>query len=89
MAVHGAHAEIVDGSPVRWVGNTVFPNGTITVMLKDAPGARLEVALAPSGSQDCTCTETVEKGFRKVVIAKKGAAYPGVVHIALARSAGI
>ena len=87
--MHGAHAEIVDGSPVRWVGNTVFPNGTITVMLKDAPGARLEVALAPSGSQDCTCTETVEKGFRKVVIAKKGAAYPGVVHIALARSAGI
>jgi hypothetical protein len=83
--MHGAHSEIVDGVPVRWVGNTVFPNGTIEVHLRDAPGARLEIALAPSGSQEYSCEETAEDGFRKVVIAKKGAAYPGIRHVALVR----
>ena len=81
--MHGAHSKIVDGVPVRWVGNHVFPNGTIAVHLRDAPGARLEVALAPSGAQEYTCEETTVDGFRKVVIGKKGAAYPGVTHIAL------
>ena len=83
--MHGAHSELVDGCPVRWVGNTVFPNGTIEVHLRDDPGAHLEVALAPSGSQEYACTETVENGFRKVVLAKRGAAYPGVISIALVR----
>ena len=83
--MHGAHSELVDGTPVRWVGNTVFPNGTIEVSLRDAPGAHLEIALAPSGSQEYACTETAENGFRKVVLAKKGAAYPGVISIALVR----
>jgi hypothetical protein len=83
--MHGAHSELVDGCPVRWVGNTVFPNGTIEVHLRDEPGAQLEIALAPSGSQEYACTETVEDGFRKVVLAKKGAAYPGVISIALVK----
>jgi hypothetical protein len=83
--MHGAHSEIVDGTPVRWVGNTVFPNGTIEVHLRDEPEAHLEIALAPSGAQDYSCTETAEYGFRKVVIAKKGASYPGVVYMALVR----
>ena len=86
--MHGAHSEIVDGTPVRWVGNTVFPNGTMEVRLRDAPGARLEIALAPSGAQNYSCEETAGKGFRRVVIAKKGVAYPGVVHIALVGNAG-
>ncbi len=83
--MHGAHSEIVDGTPVRWVGNTVFPNGTIEVHLRDEPGTRLKIALAPSGSQEYVYTETIENGFRKVVIAKKGAAYPGVMYVALVR----
>lgn len=81
--MHGAHSEIVDGVPVRWVGNTVFPNGTIEVHLRGEPGARLEIALAPSGSQEYSCEETAEDGFRKVVVGKKGAAYPGIISIAL------
>ncbi len=83
--MHGAHSEIVGGVPVRWVGNTVFPNGTIEVHLRDVPGAHLEITLAPSGSQEYSCKETVEDGLRKVVIAKKGAGYPGIVHVALVR----
>ena len=83
--MHGAHSEIVGGVPVRWVGNTVFPNGTIEVHLRDEPGARLEIALAPSGSQEYSCEETAKDGYRKVVIGKKGAAYPGIVHVALVR----
>ena len=83
--MHGAHSEIVGGVPVRWVGNTVFPNGTIEVHLRDAPGTRLEITLAPSGSQEYSCEETTKDGYRKVVIAKKGAGYPGIVHVALVR----
>ena len=81
--MHGAHSEIVNGWPVRWVGNAVFPNGTITVEFKDVPGARLEIALDPSGSQEYKCNESVADGKRKVVISKKGAAYPGVRSISL------
>ena len=73
----------VDGVPVRRVGNTVFPNGTIEIRLRDEPGSRLEIALAPSGAQEYTCKETAEAGFRKVGIGKKGPAYPGIVHVAL------
>ncbi len=81
--MHGAHSEIIDGHPVRWVGNTVFPNGTITVEFRDAPGAGLEIALDPSGSQEFLCDESVENGRRRVVLSKKGASYPGVRSIAL------
>ena len=81
--MHGAHSEIVNGWPVRWVGNAVFPNGTITVEFKDVPGAKLEIALDPSGSQEYKCNESVADGKRKVVISKKGAAYPGVRSISL------
>jgi len=85
-AMHGAHSEIVGGWPVRWVGNTVFPNGTITVDFKDVPGAKLEIALDPSGSQEYKYSESVEAGRRKVVISKKGASYPAIRSISLVSS---
>ena len=81
--MHGAHSEIVNGWPVRWVGNAVFPNGTITVEFKDVPGAKLEITLDPSGSQEFKCSESVEAGRRKVMILKKGASYPGIRSISL------
>lgn len=81
--MHGAHAELKGGMPVRWVGNPVFPNGTVTVELKDVPGAKIEVVLDPAGAKDYTLVETVANGVRTVVIGKKGAAYPAVRSIAI------
>ena len=85
--MHGAKSVTRDGRVMRKVGNPVFPNGTITVKFRDVPGAKVEIALDPSGSQEYSCTETLEDGFRKVVIGKKGADYPAVVSVALVKSA--
>ena len=49
------------------------------------PGAKVEIALDPSGSREYSCSETVEDGFRKVVVGKKGADYPAILSIALTR----
>jgi len=83
--MHGAHAEAKADRVVRYAGNSVFPNGTITVKFRDVPGAKVEVALDPDGAQECTKSETVSDGVRTVVVGKKGASYPGVVTIALVR----
>ena len=83
--MHGAHAATRDGRVVRTVGNPIFPNGTITVKFRDVPGAKVEVALDPEGAQAYTMTESVSGGIRTVVIGKKGAGYPDVMHIALVR----
>lgn len=83
--MHGAYPELVDGVPVRWVGNSIFPNGTIRVEFKDVPGARVEVMLSPSGAQDFAIAETVSDGIRRVEIAKQGASNPAVVAIMLVR----
>ena len=81
--MHGAYPELVDGVPVRWVGNSIFPNGTIRVEFKDVPGARVDVVLSPSGAQDCAMTETVANGVRSVTIGKKGTRTIAVVAVAL------
>lgn len=85
--MHGAHAELKGGVPVRWVGNPVFPNGTVTVEFKDVPDAKVEVELDPAGAADYTLGETAAGGVRTVVIGKKGAAYPAVRSIALVKPA--
>ena len=81
--MHGSYQEILDGRPVRWAGNSIFPNGTIRVAFKDVPGARVEVALSPKGARDYALTEEVVNGVRHVTIGKKGAAYPAVVSVSL------
>ena len=83
--MHGAYPEIVDGRPVRWAGNSIFPNGTIRVEFKDVPGARVEVVLSPRGAADFEKSETSANGVRSVTIGKKGARSPAVVAIALVR----
>lgn len=83
--MHGAYPELVDGQPVRWVGNSIFPNGTVRVEFKDVPGARVEVILSPKGAQDYALTETVENEVRSVEIAKDGVRNPAVVAVALVR----
>ena len=83
--MHGAKAVLVDGKVLRYAGNPVFPNGTITVKFRDVPGAKVEIALAQCGSREYSCSETVEGGFRKIVIGKKGAEYPAILSVALTR----
>ena len=83
--MHGAYPGLVDGVPVRWIGNSIFPNGTIRVEFKDILGARVEVLLSPSGAQDFAMTETVSNGIRRVEIAKRGASNPAVVAVLLVR----
>lgn len=48
--MHGSYPELVDGKPVRWIGNSIFPNGTIIVEFDVREGDALEVALASGGS---------------------------------------
>ena len=84
-AMHGAHAETVGGRIMRRCGNPVFPNGTVTVKFRDIPGAKIEVALDPSGAREYSMVEKTEDGWRSVTIGKKGAEYPAVRSIALVR----
>ena len=81
--MHGAHAELKNGRVMRRAGNSVFPNGTLTVAFKDVPGSRIEVDLDPSGAQTYACIEKTENGVRTVTIGKKGVEYPAVRSIAL------
>ena len=48
--MHGSYPEIVEGKPVRWVGNSIFPNGTIIVEFDVREGDVVELALASGGS---------------------------------------
>ena len=84
-AMHGAYSVTKADRVVRYAGNPVFPNGTITVKFKAVPGAKVEVALDPEGAQEYSISETEENGVKTVVIGKKGAAYPGILGIALVR----
>ena len=55
--MHGSYPEIVEGKPVRWVGNTIFPNGTIIVEFDVREGDAVEVALASGGSDAIRLSE--------------------------------
>lgn len=83
--MHGAYPELVDGEPVRWVGNSIFPNGTIHVEFKDVPGAHVEVILSPKGARDYVIEEFSANGTRHVTIGKKDSRYPAVIAVALVR----
>ena len=83
--MHGAYSQTKADRVVRYAGNPVFPNGTITVRFAEVPGATVEVALDPDGAQTYALAERVERGERVVTIGKKGAAYPGVLSVALVR----
>ena len=84
--MHGAYTKTLPGRVVRQAGNPVFPNGTISVRFRDMPGAKVEVALDPSGAQEYTLRESIADGVRTVTIGKKGRQYPAVLAIALVRA---
>lgn len=81
--MHGAYTKTLPGRVVRQAGNPVFPNGTISVRFRDVPGAKVEVALDPSGAQDYELRESVADGVRTVTVGKKGRDYPALLAIAL------
>ena len=43
--MHASHSLLIDGVPVRYAGNTVFPNGFIEVELESVPGGNIDVYL--------------------------------------------
>ncbi len=54
--MHACHAELSNGVPARYAGNTVFPNGFIEVVLKNEGGGILEIQAIPGSSQECKLT---------------------------------
>ncbi len=84
--MHGAYAKTLPDRVVRYAGNPVFPNGTISVKFADVPGAKVEVELDPDGAQSCAVAESVKDGVRTVTIGKKGRGYPGVLSVALVKA---
>ena len=83
--MHGAYTKTLPGRVVRQVGNPIFPNGTISVRFRDVKGAKVEVALDPSGAQEYDIRESVSNGFRTVVIGKKGRNYPVILGVSIVR----
>ena len=79
--MHGAYSETKDDRVVRFAGNPVFPNGTITVKLTAPSEAEIAVALDPDGAKACDVRKTWKDGVWTVVVGKTGAAYPGVLSI--------
>lgn len=81
--MHGAYTKTLPDRVVRQAGNPVFPNGTISVRFRDVPGAKVEVALDPSGAQEYSLRESVAEGIRTVTVGKRGRDYPALLAIAL------
>ena len=84
--MHGAYTKTLPGRVIRHAGNPVFPNGTIAVRFRDVPGAKVEVALDPSGAQEYALHESVADGVRTGTVGKKGRDYPALLAIALVRA---
>ena len=104
--MHGCYPELKDGVPVRRVGNSIFPNGTLAVEFEAKSGDSLEIALAKDGAQSVSLAvgggawrrfdakggvvraPAGAEGRIRVEIGKSGAAFPGVVSVALVRKGG-
>ena len=54
--MHASHSGLVDGKPVRYAGNPVFPNGFIEVELQSVPGGGIEVRLLSGSVTECRIT---------------------------------
>lgn len=49
--MHASHTDICDGIPVRYAGNTVFPNGFIAVDLNTCNDAAVEIKVLPGSAE--------------------------------------
>jgi len=54
--MHASHSELKDGLPIRYAGNTVFPNGFFEVKLAAADGADIEVSVLPGSAETLKLT---------------------------------
>ena len=80
--MHGAYPFTKADRVVRYAGNTVFPNGTITVKLNAPESAKVLVDLDPEGPQMCRIEKSWKDGVWTVTAGKKGVDYPGILSIA-------
>ena len=69
-AMHASYSEVLDGYPVRHVGNTIFPNGTMTVEFDATKSSTLEIGL--DGHSIDRLTVRVDGGEARTVKAEKG-----------------
>ncbi|MBO4491013.1 MAG: hypothetical protein J5944_06610 [Lentisphaeria bacterium] len=54
--MHASHTELKNGLPVRYAGNSVFPNGFFEVEMKSAAGGSLEIGFLPGCASECRIT---------------------------------
>ena len=83
--MHGAYSATKDDRVVRYAGNPVFPNGTISVKLKAPESAKVVVDLDPDGADACRIDKSWKDGIWTVTVSKKGVKYPGVLSISCVR----
>ena len=55
-AMHASHSLLQNGRPVRYAGNTVFPNGSVTVEFDAAAGNTLEIILDKDSTDEFMLT---------------------------------
>lgn len=85
-SMHASYQTIENKVPVRFVGNPIFPNGTVSVEFKDIPGTRVEVEIDPAYAKEFSLTESVSDGIRRVTVSKNGSSYPAVRSISLIKA---
>ena len=51
-AMHASHSLLQNGRPVRYAGNTVFPNGSVTVEFEARSGNILEINLDKDSTEE-------------------------------------
>ncbi len=51
-AMHASHSLLQNGRPVRYAGNTVFPNGSVTVEFEARSGNILEITLDKDSTEE-------------------------------------
>jgi hypothetical protein len=83
--MHGAYSATKEDRVVRYAGNPVFPNGTISVKLKAPESAKVVVDLDPDGADACRIDKSWKDGIWTVTVSKKGVKYPGVLSISCVR----
>ncbi len=86
--MHASHSELVDGVPVRYAGNPVFPNGFIEVELQNPAGNEVEVRLLPHTVPEVKITVNGVAGIYPVPengIIRTGAV-PGVTVVRVEKS---
>ena len=54
--MHASHSLLQNGRPVRYAGNTVFPNGSVSVEFEAVAGDKLEINLDKDSTEEFLLT---------------------------------